>query len=288
MALRTPLDRQIISVLKYDVSRPYLDEFAFADLYHAQGYMRRIEYYDENGSRDMRVYVGKINGDVICGALWRLMEYNPSRYFSNPFWYNGKMNIYRFVADVTLPADPITANVIAGVRGKLREYLVSNAAQNGQWRDEIETENGFVYTVLNDGRTGPMYKKLCILRDAIKIITSQNVTDFKAKRKPYREFIIQAVMRMHPEIFDVKPKTISVPQSIPTQQPVAAPKPVIPVHDDSDDAVIEADRIYERMEQLQITMDNRTSVSPELYEQACADMEQLMRELYYIRSAHTL
>ncbi len=63
---------------------------------------------------------------------------------------------------------------------------------------------------------------------------------------------------------------------------------MIPVHDDSDDAVIEAHRVYERMEQLQTTMDNRTSVSPELYEQACADMEQLMRELYYIRSAHTL
>lgn len=274
MAARTPLDRQIVSVLKYDVSRHYLGEFTFSDLYNAQGSMRRSEYYDENGSRDMRVYVGKINGDVICGALWRLMEYNPRRYFSNPFLYNGRMNIFRFAADTTLPADIVTANVISGVRGKLREYLFANATSNGQWRDEIETENGFVYTVLNDGRTGPMYKKLCLLRDAIKIVTSQNVADFEAKRKPYREFIIQAVGRLHPDKFNPKPKQ--------------APAPVMPNHDDSDDDVINTDRIYEQMEHLQITLDNRTSVSPELYEQAREDMEKLMCELHSIRGAHTL
>ncbi|MDE6250873.1 MAG: hypothetical protein K2M34_04575 [Alphaproteobacteria bacterium] len=280
MASRTPLDKRIISVLKYDVSRPYFGEFTFSDLYNAQGTMRRSEYYDENGSRDMRVYVGKINGDVICGALWRLMEYNPRRFVSNPFWYNGKMNIYRFAADITLPADVATANVIAGVRGKLREYLIANSTPNGQWRDEIETENGFVYTVLNDGRTGPMYKKLCLLRDAIKIVTSQNCADFAAKRKPYREFIIKAVERLHPKMF------VQQPQPAPVAAPVSAPVTTVSNYDD--EYYRDMDRIYDQMDQLQIILDNKSSVSPELYEQAFEDMDKLMYELREFRSVHTL
>lgn len=279
MASRTPLDKQIISVLKYDVSRPYFGgDFSFSDLYSAQGIMRRNEYYDANGSRDMRVYIGNINGDVICGALWNLMEYNPGRYFTNPFVYNGRFNIFRFVTDMTLPADAITANVISGVRGKLREYLAANAGPNGQWRDEIETINGFVYTVLNDGRTGPMYKKLCLLRDAIKKITAQNCTDFEAKRKPYREHIIQAVQRLHPEIFAVK--------QVVAQQP--SPTPAITASVVDTDREADTDRIYEQMEHLQITLDNRGNISPELYEQAAQEMENLMRELRNIRKAHTL
>lgn len=276
MASRTPQDKQIISVLKYDVLRPYFGgEFTFSDLYRAQGSMRRSEYYDANGSRDMRIYIGKINGDIICGALWRLMKYNPRRYFTNPFVYNGRFNIYKFVADMTLPADLITANVISGVRGKLREYLFANAGSNGQWRDEIETTNGFVYTVLNDGRTGPMYKKLCLLRDAIKIVTAQNCTDFEAKRKPYREYIIAAVQRLHPSVFAAKQ--------------VAAPAPAntVPVVTDTDNES-DTDRIYDQMERLQITLDNKGSVSPELYDQATQEMERLKCELRNMRESHTL
>lgn len=279
MATRTPLDKRIKSVLKYDVSRPYFGgDFSFSDLYSAQGIMRRSEHYNASGSRDMRVYIGNINGDVICGALWRLMEYNPGRYFTNPFVYNGRFNIFRFVTDMTLPADATTANVISEVRSKLREYLAANAGPNGQWRDEIETINGFVYTVLNDGRTGPMYKKLCLLRDAIKKITAQNCTDFEAKRKPYREHIIQAVQRLHPEIFAVK--QVVSPQPLPTP---AITAPVVDTDDESD-----TDRIYEQMEHLQITLDNRDNISPELYEQTAQEMEILMCKLRNIHKVHTL
>lgn len=269
MASRTPLDKQIISVLRYEPSRPYLSSFKFSNLYTAQRVMRRNEYYDENGSRNMPVYIGKINGDVICGALWRLMEYNPVRFHTNPFLYDGKMNIYRFAADITLPSDAVTANVIAGVRGKLREYLFANGTSNGQWRDEIETRNGFVYTVLNDGRTGLTYKKLCLLRDAIKIVTVQNCADFCAKREPYREFIIQAISRLHPEFFAKNT------QSAPVQNVS---------HDEIDDTP-DTDRIYDKIERLQITLDNKNNVSPELYEQAREDMAKLMCELH---NNHTL
>jgi len=267
MAPQTPFDRKIKSVLQYDASYPYFGELKFSELYNAQRTMRRNEYYNANGSRDARVWVGKINGDVICGALWRQMGYNPGRFTTNPFLYNGRNNIFRFVAGgAALFSDKVAADVIASVRGKLREYLFANAGQNGQWRDEIATiDNGFVYTVLNDGRTGTMYKKLCMLRDAVKLITLQNCADFDSKDEPYRAKIIQAVQQRHPERFGIVP---------------AADAPT------ADD--IAEDKIYEKMEHVQITLDNRNNVSPDLYEQACAEMATLMAELYDIRRSRSL
>ena len=47
-------------------------------------------------------------------------------------------------------------------------------------------------------------------------------------------------------------------------------------------------RIYEQMEHLQITLDNRDNISPELYEQAAQEMENLMCKLRNIHKAHTL
>lgn len=255
MASHTSLDKQVISVLKYDVSRPYFGDFKFSDLYDAQALMRRNEYYDLNGSRNMRVYVGKINGDVICDALWRLMQYNPVRFSANPFLYNGKNNIYKFVTDTALPADSVTANVISGVRGNLREYLFANAGPNGRWRDEIETTDGFVYTVLNEGRTEPMYKKLCLLRNAIKIITKQNCADYNAKSGPYRDEIRRVTQQLHPGIYCDATSAL-----------------------ETDDIAIE-DKIYEQMDALQITLDNQSNVSPEQYEQARCDMAYLISKL---------
>lgn len=275
MASRTPFDKQIISVLKYDVSRPYLGEFTFSDLYSAQRDLRRDEYYsDGTGTRNTQVYVGTINGYVICGALWRLMEYNPVRFDTNPFVYNGRYDIFRFATDFYLPADASTADVISGLRSKLRDFLSLNAAPNGQWRDEIATRDGFVDTVLNDGRTGTMYKKLCLLRDAIKMVTQQNCADFNAKSKPYRDGIIRAVGRLHPGLLNAN-------------MPAQKTKPMPAVTNFADDYA-DQDRIDDQMESLQITLDNRNSVSPELYDQARNDMAQLKNALCAMHQGHIL
>lgn len=319
MAKQTPLEKRIKSVLNYDATRPYFGKFAFSELYSAQGFLRRNEYYDAIGSRDTRVWIGKIDGNVICGALYRLMGYNPGRFTENPFLYDGKNNIFKFVNDITLPADTITADIITGLRCKLREYLTLNATRRGQWQDEIPTNDGFVLTVLNDGRAGPTYKKLCLLRDAVKLITKQNCTDFDKKRGPYRAQIICVMEQLHPEIFDTPqaavpaqtpspdslstqaPAPISVQKSVPVEhrqtddkmdkvQNVVAPVKPEPVRVESQptNEDIATDKIYEKMEHLQITLDNRANVSPELYEQARAEFAQLSQELYTIRNQHTL
>ncbi len=275
MATQTPLDRKIKSILKYDASYPYFGELKFSELYDAQRYMRRDEYYNANGTRDARVYIGKIDGNIICGALWRLMGYNPGRFTANPFLYNGRNNIFRFAADrAQFFSDSVTDNLVIGLRGKMREYLTANAGENGQWQDEIKTVyGGYVYTVLKDGRTGTMYKKLCILRDAVQMLTRQNCADFDSKRGPYRDRIIQAVGQRHPERFGV-----SAPVKAPVQSAVTAPA------DDYSDE----DKIYEKMDQLQITLDNQSNISPDLYEQAVAEMNMLIQDLYEIRRRHTL
>jgi len=282
MASRTSLDKKIISILKYDTSRPYFGKLKFSELYRAQGTMRRDEYYNANGSRDARILVGKIDGDIICNALWRLMEYNPGRFTTNPFLYDGKNNIFKFVKNrIVLPTDATTADIIIRIRQYLYDYLIANSAKNGQWQDAITTmDGGYVYTVLNDGRTGPMYKKLCLLREAVKLITAQNCADFDSKRGPYRAQIIQAVQQRHPEIFKAATDTKAPVANIATE-PTSH-------HEINIDIDAEEDKIYEKMEHIQITLNNRGNISNDLYEQAQSEMAALMNELREIRNRHTL
>lgn len=285
MARPTQFEKDIKSVLKYDASYPYFGELRFSELYSAQRYMRRSEYYNEIGSRDTIVYIGKIDGNIICGALWRLMGYNPGRFALNPFEYNGVNNIYKFVRDnVPYSIDTDTESIIRELRIKLRDYLRANATPNGQWHDKIQTRSdGTVYTVLNDGHTGPVYKMLCLLRDAVKLITQRNCTDFELKSKPYRDKIIAAVKFRHPEKFANNIGTFQPSHTV-TPTPIY---PRCPIHAPTSDELAE-ERIYDKMEQLQITLDNGDSVSPELYEQACAEMNELREELYALRRGHSL
>lgn len=271
MATRTPFDKKVLSVLKYDTSRAYFDKLKFCDLYNAQHYLRRDEYYNAIGTRQASIQIGKIDGAVICGALWNLMEYNPVRFTTNPFQYNGKNNIFKFASDNALPTNTETAEVIAKVRKKLREYLFINATQNGQWQDEIQTKDGYVFTVLNGGYAGATYKKLCMLRDAVQIITQQNCADFDKKNGPYRDKIIQVVQNRNPQMFGIIPVASNDTQTVATFV-------------DTDDE----DAIYDKMEHLQITLDNRNNVSSDLYEQARTEMASLMNELAVMRNGRTL
>ncbi len=247
-------DALIIPVLKYSTSYPYFGEFRFCDLYNAQSNLHRSEFCNIPQDSYL-VYIGKINGDIICGALWRLMGYNPGRFGTvNPFMHNGRNNIFHFARTDVVPTGPAADDLIQ-IRKKLRDFLFANANENGQWDDEIKTDqHGCVYTVLRDGRTGPMYKRLCMLRDAVQIITKRNVSDFKNKRGPYRNQIINAVRVRNPGL--------------------------LPHLTKSDDISIEydvsMDRIDDMNDSLQITLDNRAYVSSELYEQALADRASLM------------
>ncbi len=284
MATQTPLDKKIKSILRYNTSYPYFGTLKFSELYEAQGAMRRNEYYNANGTRDARIQIGKINGDVICGALWRLMGYNPGRFTSNPFSYSGRNNIFKFVKNrMVFPDDFTTTDIVDRIRRYLREYLITNATENGQWQDEITTmDGGYVYTVLIDGRTGPMYKKLCLLRQAVKLISAQNCADYDSKRGPYRAQIIQAVQSRHPELFGITPANTNTVAAAPIKKKASV------TEIDTTKEEIAADKIIDKMEQLQIILDNESNVSSDLYDQAVKDMAKLRAELLEIRRRHTL
>ncbi|MCM1294062.1 MAG: hypothetical protein NC311_00675 [Muribaculaceae bacterium] len=286
----TPFDKKIISILKYNTTYQYFGKLRFDELYEAQANMRRSEYHTEIGRRDARVYVGTIDGDVICGALWRLMGYNPGRFTENPFEYNGRNNIFKFVDSTTVPLDATTSRVIADVRRYLREYLTLNSTPNGRWHDVLDTtSDGYILTVFNDGHTGPFYKKARALREAVKSITTQNVSDFNDKTGPYRDRIIDTVRRRHPDEFGVKPAPQPRPQIV-SPRPTTIPVQTNKVHTarPSHDIEQELDIIMEKMDNVQITLDNRANVSTELYEQACAEMSELMSAMHDIYKQYSM
>lgn len=152
--------------LKYSARRPYFGVLTGRLLNDTYQALVNREYGDS-----VDIKVGKINGDVICGALWREMSLNPDFFGTvSPFIFNGVNNIFRFVeSDQTNP-------VIKDIRRKLVCFLNSNAGQNRQWNDVIKTDNaGYVY--IYDTRSG-IYRALQLLRDCIKLIAKQNVSDY--------------------------------------------------------------------------------------------------------------
>lgn len=284
MPKKSSEDTIVLPILKYSTSYPYFGELRFRDLYSAQSNLHRCQFHDVPIDSHP-VYIGKINGDVICGALWRLMGYNPGRFGTdNPFMYNGRNNIFHFVRTYDVAGN----SVFAQLRTQLRDFLAANAHDNGQWNDEIKTDGrGYVRTVLDDGHTGPMYKRLRMLRDAVQIITKQNVSDFKDKRGPYRAKIIDAVRTRHPDIFQEMKPSLGQSQKIVSNENIT-PHVVAPVKQPDAGVLQELDTIMEKMDNVQITLDNRANVSPELYEQARSEMSELMSAMYDIYRQYSI
>lgn len=284
MAKNNPEDKIILPILKYSTSYPYFGELRFSNLYDAQRDLRRCVFYDTPKSSNP-VYIGKIDGNIICGALWRLMGYNPGRFGTvNPFQHNGRNSIFHFVREYDVSHNA----VLAQLRAVLCDFLAANARDNGQWNDEIPTNhNGYVNTILADGHTGSMYKRLCMLRDAVQIITKQNVSDFRDKRGPYRAKIIDAVRARHPDRFqELKPEPVQSQKIVSNEN--IPPRVVAPAIRPDSDVIQELDRIMEKMDNVQITLDNRANVSTELYEQACAEMSELMSAMHDIYKQYSM
>ena len=80
------------SFLKYSAQRAYFGELTGDALSRLYQRLDRCEY-----GTPVTIKIGKINGDVICRALWREMSFNPG-YFGtvSPFVFNGVNNIFMF------------------------------------------------------------------------------------------------------------------------------------------------------------------------------------------------
>ena len=83
-------------VVKYSANRAYFGKMTGAGLAKAYGLFKHTQDWDKPVT-SATVLVGKIDGGVICRALWNEMSYNPLRFGNvSPFLYKGKEDIYHF------------------------------------------------------------------------------------------------------------------------------------------------------------------------------------------------
>lgn len=255
-------DKQIKEILKYNPMRQYIGKMSASALHSAYGNIPKSQNWN-NPQNYSYVTVGKINGDVICRALWNEMSYNPVRFGTvSPFEFDGRNNIYRFCNVHDMTNIPESAwPVIQEVRYHLIEYLKLNSAPNGAWRDELDTNNGMVIIGISDaGYANDTYKKLSHLRAGIKVIARQNMDDVKKKRSPWRAGIIEVINKRHPD----------------GRRPLVPSKSTMASIIEISDTIIDDDRIDNAIESACITMDNAAYVSKDIYEQACKDYETFM------------
>ena len=184
-------DKRIIDELKYSARRKYIGEFSATALSDAASQLKRGRCYNKP-LQSADVHIGKIDGDVICNALWREMSCNPVRFGDvSPFVFAGHNNIFKF-------CETYNGNdsVLQQIRDLLIDFMRLNRNPNTKsWRDVIYTSAGNVSVIIyDDGHFNHVYRMLADLRDCIKVIAGQNVADFKAGN-PYRDAIIKKISK---------------------------------------------------------------------------------------------
>ena len=258
-------DKQILKILRYDVSRAYIGDFVSADLHNAVRRIKTSRDWD-HPLTSVDVRVGNINRDTICDALWYEMSYNPGRFGTvSPFLANGRNSLYHFCrSQDNLNCPDVARDVLESVRYTLVGYMMFNAHPNGQWRDNIP-EQTVTVGVKSNGHTDNAYKKLAKLRDCVKIIASQNVADFHKQGGAYRTAIIDTVNSRHPN--GIRPQNKNAPGGY------TSPADYPYIYDNDD-------RLDDTLDSLQITLDNQKYISPQAYAQACDEYELLIAQRY--------
>ncbi len=258
--------REIISgrdALKYNVNRAYFGKLTGAALVDAYAVFKHSQKWD-NPIRSANVLVGNIDGGVICRALWYEMSYNPMRFGNvSPFKYDGDENIFRFcrgVGSQTFSAPEI----LEKIRCKLIGFMMLNSKNGGQWYDKIDAQDEKIAIKFVDGHSDDNYKKLSLLRESIKIITAQNMADFKISS--YRVQMLNVIATRHPNgnrdaerAQSYTPKTVNWWDMGPEE--------------------LEEERVDKALESAQITMDNRKYVPYRQYSQARADIKSIVSEV---------
>lgn len=263
-------DNQIKIILQYDVDRPYFGMLTARKLAQAYGQII-VSRNHERPITSVPLLVGRIDGDVICGALWREMSYNPGRFGTvSPFVHNGKNDIYHFCrTDVANFQD----EVLASVHGTLVDYMSLNANPiNNAWRDELPVSaNGYVRIEQENGHSNKTYKKLACLRDGIAAVARQNVKDFERKRGAFRAPIIDAVAKRHPD--GVRPYLPITGRGAAT--------PIVPsyVVAESRSIAAERERMEDALDRLQITLDSRDYIDSDVYDQAQAEYQAILQHM---------
>lgn len=278
-------DKTIKMILEYNTMRPYFGKLTADRLATAYARLKASEKWDEP-LRFADVPVGLVDGNVICNALWHEMSYNPVRFGTlSPFMHNGKNNIFHFCSQGAPTWTPAAGHdALEHVRYELVAYMNLNAAPNGQWRDAVQTDkHGNVEIAMENGHSDNVYKILAHVRNSIKIVTRQNVTDFSKRRGPYRAAIASVVAARHPHGLRsdaLEPLNVAVPYNgdLFAQRPAAPASKTPRAPELSDDIadLIAQERMDDQMDSLQITIDNRDNISLDLYDQAMHDLKDIL------------
>lgn len=247
-------------LIKYSANRAYFGTLTGAGLSRAYGVFKHTKDWDRP-IVNANVSVGKIDGGVICRALWHEMSYNPVRFGSvSPFVYKGREDIYHFCRQ-GVSKDFRGFEVVEKIRHKLIDFMMLNGRAKGQWYDNIYTTNGNVTIKLIDGHSDDNYKVLSLLRETIRLITSQNLEDFK--RKSYRVQMLNVINARHP-------KGVRDNGTVPM-----LPKPVnIPLSDKNNDDF--EDRMDKALESALITAETGQYRPENQLTQARADIDRLV------------
>ena len=263
-------DKRIRNILRYDTSKAYFGSFTANDLSDAVGRIKASRNWT-NPIDAVNIYIGHIDGDVICNALWHEMSYNPVRFGTvSPFMFHGKNSLYHFCNSSNNHAlTPENMKIFSDIQYELKGFMQRNAHPNGSWNDTIIGE--YLTIRLKNGHTNREYKMLAHLRDCIRIITTQNINDFTDETMPYRAGIIST---LHNSEQNGKHGHSTV-KLINSNHPVAS---VSKINDDESkySVALEYDydvRIDNLIESLKIIIENKTYYDRRTYEQALRDYE---------------
>lgn len=244
-------------VIKYDAKRAYFGNMTGAGLADAYSQFVHTRDWDKPIVR-ATVRVGKIDGGVICRALWNEMSYNPARFGKvSPFLHNGTENIYHFCRNGVSESFP-GFQIIEKIRHKMIDFMMLNGRQIGKWNDVINDQNGIVTINFVDGHSDDNYKVLTMLREMIRIVISQNLQDFN--RKSYRSQMLNVIASRHPN--GVRNDTV-----FQKTEKIVWPTAMTPEE-------IEEDRLDKAEENAKITADNYKYVPLAQYKQARSDLAQ--------------
>ena len=245
-------------IIKYNASRAYFGKLTSAALSEAYAIFKHTQDWDKPVIRT-NVNIGKIDGGVICSALWYEMSYNPARFGKvSPFEHDGAINIYRFCRN-GVPENTPGFEVIERIRHKMIDFMVLNGRSKNKWYDNIETQDGRVIIEFIDGHSDDTYKVLSMLRKMIRMVTNQNQADFN--RQSYRDQMLTVIHKRHPNGIREDNKPAVVKQDV-------FPADMTPEER-------EEDRLDKAEESAQITSDNRKYVPFSQYKQARSELARV-------------
>ncbi len=281
---KSPLDIQIADMLAFNKHRAYVGELSLA----------RVRTWQDSESEFPELVIGKITPDIICDALWKLMSLNPLRYGTkSPFIFDGVNHIFKFT-DGNFIAPQNGRGAMGNVAHHLHEFMTANGAAHGlrgQWTADINAPGGVIYD-----KTMALQDAMVHLMYAFKVIANQNAHDFQTPK--YHDSIVAAVRQQNnpsrptPPVQPTppnptKPQNPNINPGADTQleidfnTPVAAERskqtsPYKPLNNDARmkyNTEMPSDHDLDAEDSIDITLQNRGSVSEELYLQALADKQ---------------